>query len=291
MKISWMNRTDTTLGVKQFLLLKGVSQRLYSEVKQQPQAFYRNEQPITPAAQVAPGDQITVVFPPERPDPQLASSLHPLEVIYEDAHWLVINKPAGLTSVPGPSNRTDTVVNRVKGRLEQAGSENLRPHLVTRLDRFTSGIMLIAKDRLANNYATQQLADRTFHKEYLAIVSGRLTNQHDVITLPLGRRPGEIARAVLTTGQPAQTEYWVEQQTATATVVRVQLQTGRTHQIRAHFAALGHPLLGDQLYGGPMHAGMDRQALHALRIEWFDPFCQQLRKFTAPLPDDMLNYQ
>ncbi|USS89286.1 RluA family pseudouridine synthase [Fructilactobacillus cliffordii] len=291
MQAQFQNQTEQPLSVKKILTNAGVSKRLYQATKRQQDSFAVAKTVIAPTRLIAPGETLTVTFPPETSDPEVPVSNEPLAIIFEDDNWLVINKPAGLTSVPGPSNRNDTLVNRVKGHLERAGATDLRPHVITRLDRFTSGVVLVAKHRMATGFANQMLARHQLQKEYQAVVAGHLDQEHGLIDLPIGQVGTEIARQVISAGQNAQTEYWVERKLPEATRLRVHLHTGRTHQIRVHFTHLGHPLLGDQLYGGPLDQGITRQALHASQLTFSDPFSQQLFEFKAPLPADMLKYE
>ncbi|TMT02944.1 RluA family pseudouridine synthase [Apilactobacillus kunkeei] len=236
---------------------------------------------------IAVGDEVTVIFPPETSDDEVAFSDEPIDVIYEDDNWLVVNKPAGLTSVPGPSNRVDTLVNRIKGYLKKQGSTDLRPHLITRLDRFTSGIVLVAKNRLANSLANQQVAQHKIDKMYYAVVDGIGLNDHGMIDKPIGRVGDNFRREVTEDGQKAKTEYWKVSEFDDATLVRLKLHTGRTHQIRVHMTSLGHPLLGDELYQGPLDRGIERQALHAYYIQFNDELANQVRTFEVELPADM----
>ncbi|USS88419.1 RluA family pseudouridine synthase [Fructilactobacillus hinvesii] len=291
MQIQFPNQTDQPLSVKRLLTMAGVSNRLYQATKRASRSFAVNETVIAPTRLIAPGETLTVTFPPELSDPNVPPSKHSLAILFENEHWLVVNKPAGLTSVPGPSNRTDTLVNRVKGHLQAQGAVDLRPHVITRLDRFTSGVVLVAKHRLATGYADQLLAQHHLHKQYQAVVSGYLDQDHGIVRFPIGRVGDQIARKVTPAGQAAETEYWVEHRFSAATRVRVQLHTGRTHQIRVHFAHLGHPLLGDELYGGPLNQGIKRQALHAEQLAFLDPFSNERLEFNAPLPADMLKYE
>ncbi|GBG94237.1 ribosomal large subunit pseudouridine synthase D [Ligilactobacillus salitolerans] len=231
---------------------------------------------------------VTLIMEPEKPDQNVPESDGPLTILYEDSNWLVVDKPAGLTSVPGPSNRTDTLVNRVKGQLKRQGSKDLVPHVLTRLDRFTSGLVLVGKHRFAQGLLNKQLETKQVQKTYFALVGGSLEKDHDLIDQPLQRAQGSFAQEVAVTGKKAVTEYWVTRRFGPqATLTKVKLHTGRTHQIRAHFAYLGHPLLGDELYGGALNYGIKRQALHAAKLSFIDPFTGQKLTFTSPIPADL----
>ena len=282
MQFTFVNHSQSALPIKRFLSGQGISHRLYNQLKQLPQNFVVNDQLVSAEQLVQPQDQVKITLPVEADDPQVATSNQPLNILFEDQNWLVLDKPAYLASVPGPNNPTDTVVNRVKGHLKQEHSANLVPHIITRLDRDTQGLMLIAKHRLANSWANQQLTQRSLKKFYYALVAGDIKEKHGLIEQPIGRLPQQIAHQVLPTGQMAKTEFWVLQHFLQATLVKVQLHTGRTHQIRVHFAYLGHPLIGDHLYGGPMDLGFKHQALQAYYLEFMDDFAQQKRQFQLP---------
>ncbi|GAX04912.1 ribosomal large subunit pseudouridine synthase D [Secundilactobacillus pentosiphilus] len=286
MEFTW-TVNDTGLSAKQFLGQHGVSHRMFTQLSQSNGQVLVNGVTAKPAVKVQPTDKVTLVVPVEPADPEVPVSTEPLEIVSEDANTLVVLKPAGLTSVPGPSNRTDTLVNRVKGHLAAAGDQNLVPHVITRLDRDTSGLVLIAKHRLANSWLNQQLADHRLKKRYLAIVSGQLSQNHDLIDAPLKRSADGFDQIVAPDGKSAQTEYWVREHSTNWTLVEVLLHTGRTHQIRAHFRSIGHPLLGDELYDGPRDL-IRRQALHAYQLDYQDPVTGQARHFETELPADML---
>lgn len=286
MQITWTNQDQPDGGIKQFLRLHGVSHRMYNDLKQSGTIMVNgNETKLDYKLQV--GDALTIIFPPEESDDDVSFSDQPIDVIYEDNNWLVINKPAGLTSVPGPANREDTLVNRIKGYLRQQGEVDLKPHLITRLDRFTSGLVLVAKHRLANSLANQESAEHKIDKSYYAIVSGTGLPDHDIVDLPIGRVGDNFRREVIEEGQAAKTEFWVVKTFSDYTLVKLKLHTGRTHQIRVHMTALGHPLLGDELYDGPKNLGIDRQALHAYYLSFNDGIANQIRTFETELPNDM----
>ncbi|GAA6112701.1 RluA family pseudouridine synthase [Apilactobacillus apinorum] len=286
MQITWTNQDQVDAGIKQFLGVHGVSHRMYNDLKQSGTIMVNgNETKLDYKLQV--GDKITIIFPPEESDDDVAFSDQPIDVIYEDDNWLVINKPDGLTSVPGPANREDTLVNRIKGYLKQQGAVDLKPHLITRLDRFTSGLVLVAKHRLANSLANQEVAEHKIDKYYYAIVAGTGLPDHDIVDLPIGRVGDNFRREVIDDGQAAKTEFWVIKTFSDYTLVKLKLHTGRTHQIRVHMTALGHPLLGDELYDGPLDKGINRQALHAYYLSFNDGITNQIRTFETELPNDM----
>ncbi|MFC6202653.1 RluA family pseudouridine synthase [Lactiplantibacillus nangangensis] len=286
MKITWQNEGGP-VSMKSFLSRHGISMRLIKDVKHGNGDFLVNNQAQTGVITVAHGDSAGIELPAEAADPLVASSDQPIDVLAEDENWLVVAKPAGLTSVPGPSDHADTLVNRVKGYLIREQAENLKPHLITRLDRDTSGLVLVAKHRVAQSMLTNPAVAKSLTKTYLAWVSGVLTPASGLIQAPIGRPTDSPRRAVMATGQAASTKYWVEQTFGNqVTQVKLALITGRTHQIRVHLTSLGHPLLGDELYGGDQ-ALIQRQALHAATLAFDDPFSGQHREFAAPLPADL----
>ncbi len=286
MQFTWKKKPADPGTLKKFLNGHGISHRMYKTVKIDGRITV-NGRPVQPQNELRDGDQVTVVLPNEPADPMVIVSHGPIHVVYEDQNWLIVDKPAGLTVVPGPANRTDTLVNRVKGYLLAQEADNLVPHIITRLDRFTSGLVLIAKHRLANSLANELLAAKQLKKRYLAIVSGTGLPAHGRIQKPIAKDPDGFGQLISQAGRSADTEYWVKRDLTTATLVEVALHTGRTHQIRVHFASIGHPLLGDQLYQGPMNLGISRQALHAASLSFNDPFSGSQLEFKTDLPTDM----
>lgn len=287
MKFSWTVTKNDPQSLKKFLNTKGISHRMYKRAKKDGGSFFINDQLVDGIVSLHVGNQVIVKLPAEVSDPNVAVSHGPIKILYEDDNWLVVDKQAGLTVVPGPANRDDTLVNRVKGHLVNEGAENLVPHIITRLDRFTSGIVLIAKHQLANSLANEMLAAKTLHKRYQAVVSGTDLPDHDLIDQPIAKDPNGYGQIISTEGKSAQTEYWVDRVLADRTLVDVVLHTGRTHQIRVHFASIGHPLLGDKLYHGSMNLGINRQALHATELSFEDPFSDRGLSFKSQLPQDI----
>ncbi|RMW41917.1 RluA family pseudouridine synthase [Lactiplantibacillus pentosus] len=287
MQFTWTHHGEP-LAMKRFLTQHGISMRTIKAIKHGAGDFLVNDQAKTGVITINTGDVAGIQLPDEAADETVAVSHQPLQVQYEDANWLVVDKPAGLTSVPGPSNREDTLVNRIKGYLVATQAPNQRPHLITRLDRDTSGLVLVAKHHVAQGMLTDpELADQLV-KTYLAWIEGTLTPASGTIDQPIGRLDDSPRRGVTANGQRAITTYQVETSTLAHAVSRVRLQlvTGRTHQIRVHLSALGHPLLGDALYDGNQ-TWIKRQALHAASLQFYDPFAEQTRRFEAPLPADL----
>ncbi|MBU7496170.1 RluA family pseudouridine synthase [Lactiplantibacillus pentosus] len=287
MQFTWTHHGEP-LAMKRFLTQHGISMRTIKAIKHGAGDFLVNDQVKTGVITINTGDVAGIRLPDEAADETVAVSHQPPQVQYEDANWLVVDKPAGLTSVPGPSNREDTLVNRIKGYLVATQAPNQRPHLITRLDRDTSGLVLVAKHHVAQGMLTDpKLADQLV-KTYLAWIEGTLTPASGTIDQPIGRLDDSPRRGVTASGQRAITTYQVETSTLAHAVSRVRLQlvTGRTHQIRVHLSALGHPLLGDALYDGNQ-TWIKRQALHAASLQFYDPFAEQTRRFEAPLPADL----
>ena len=257
--------------------------RLFNDLKNGEGEFLVDHRKVRPTTQILPNQPLTIKAQPELADDTVEISNEPLNIVYEDDNWLVVDKPAGVTSIPGPTVQNDTVLNRVKGYLIANNSADLRPHLITRLDRFTGGLLLIAKHHIASSMISQQVQQHQMLKEYTALVEGQIMDEHGEINKPIGRKDGQAARVIDENGQRALTEYWVEERGAKWTRVRVRLHTGRTHQIRVHFAAIGHPLIGDHLYGGDT-SKYDHQLLHASKISFNDPFTLKQMTFTSELP-------
>ena len=242
-----------------------------------------------PAQRIRTGDAVTVEVPPLAAPADLVPQDIPLAVVYEDGHVVVVDKPVGLPVHPGPGHSDGTLVNALLARcpdIRGIGGE-LRPGIVHRLDRDTSGLMVVAKTQLAHQRLTEQLKDRSMLKEYLAVAVGLVTPASGVIDAPIGRDPRHRQRmAVDAGGRVARTHYETEAEMPDHTLLRLRLETGRTHQIRVHLAYLGYPLLGDPVYGkASVHIG--RQFLHAARLGFRHPETDEWSEHRAGLPIDL----
>lgn len=247
-----------------------------------------NGDPVTVRALLKEGDEVTVIFPPETRGQGLNSIDLPLDIIYEDEHLLVINKPANLPTIPSIYHPDRSLANAVLFHYDK----NNIPctfHAVNRLDRDTSGLLIVAKHRYAHDLLTKEQKAGKLKRTYLAIVHGHLEDNSGVINAPIGRKEESIIeREVRTDGQQAITNYKVMKRLEEETVVELSLETGRTHQIRVHLAFLGHPLLGDDLYGGQL-TKIDRQALHSYQLQFFHPLLEKELNFSIEPPPDMSN--
>jgi len=232
-------------------------------------------------------DSITVKLPP-LPLYPLAEPI-PLTIIYGDEEILVIDKPAGLTVHPAPGHPSHTLVNAILAHCPDLAMSNelTRPGIVHRLDKDTSGLIVIAKNDSAREYLAAQFKSRTVIKGYLVLVKGRLSPEQGMIEAPIGRDPHSRRRmAIVEAGKEATTRYRVRQYLDNYTLVEVTPLTGRTHQIRVHLSAIGYPVIGDSLYG-TKSTHLNRQFIHAYRLGFCLPSTKQYQEFIAPLPVDL----
>ena len=244
------------------------------------------------------GDTVVVHIPPAQPV-ALSPEALPLDILYEDADILVVNKAAGMVVHPGAGNYSGTLVNALLAHcddLHGIGGE-LRPGIVHRLDKDTSGVMVVAKNDHAIHALQRQFKRREVRKIYIALVIGNIEQAEGVIEAPIGRHRVHRKRmAVVANGKPARTRWRVrgryrDAHTRIYTLLDVRLLTGRTHQIRVHFAWLGYPLVGDAVYG-PAHSPLPapRQFLHARTLTFQHPRTEDKMTFSAPLPDDLATF-
>ena len=240
------------------------------------------------------GGETIEVDPIEPPPLAAAPEDLPVDVLYEDKDVVAINKPAGLVVHAGAGAFSGTLVNRLVhrfGELSKAGGE-VRPGIVHRLDKDTSGVLLVARNDAAHRNLAAQFASRTVEKVYIALVRGVVKDGHGRITAPIARDPVHRTRmtARLGTGRTALTEYRVLRRFAKFTLLEVRIGTGRTHQIRVHLSSIGHPVVGDRLYGAPARVEgrppLSRFLLHARRIRFLSPSTGQAITVEAPLPGE-----
>ncbi len=245
------------------------------------------------------GGETIELHVPRAPELPWRAQAIPLEVVYEDDDLLVINKPAGLVVHPGPGNREGTLLNALLHHVP-ALREIARAGIVHRLDKDTSGLLVVAKSEPTRLHLIEQLRARSLRREYLAVVNGVMISGGD-IDAPIGRHPRQRTRmAVSIRGKSAVSRYRVKARYRAHTLVEVRLQSGRTHQIRVHLAHIGFPIVGDPLYGGRLRVPPDcsedlrqalrtfrRQALHAVGLGLIHPTRREHMAWTAPVPDDM----
>ncbi|MGO2082661.1 RluA family pseudouridine synthase [Vagococcus sp.] len=289
MRFTWTVKEDAIL-LRAFLKQMGVSKKLLAKLKFQGGTLLVNQKERTVRHSLSQGDVVSIIIPDEGEHETVLPYPSALDIVYEDQHLLIVNKLAGVASIPSQYHPNGTMANRVKYYYNQKKYVNRVIHIVTRLDRDTTGLMIFAKHGFAHAMMDKQLRSGELQKYYTALVSGEvhLLSETGRIELPIGRDlQSIIKRQVTTEGQYALTEYQLKRRQEELALVDIRLHTGRTHQIRVHFEAVGCPLLGDSMYGGDMTRGIERQALHCTRLLLFHPFTHELLEFNQPLPPDM----
>ena len=246
-----------------------------------------NGQTAKASQKLGKSDSITVELPP-LPGPPSAEPI-PVAVVYEDRGILVIDKPAGLTVHPAPGHPSHTLVNAILSHCPglTTSKELMRPGIVHRLDKDTSGLIVIAKNDQARECLVAQFRSHSVTKGYLVLVKGNLTPEQAVIEAPVGRDPHRRQRmTIVAAGKEAITRYQVRTHLNNYTLVEVTPVTGRTHQIRVHMSAIGYPVVGDPVYG-IKSTHLNRQFVHAYRLGFHLPSTRQYQEFTCPLPADL----
>ena len=240
------------------------------------------------AQRVKVGDEGAIELRPTPQSQAFRPEPVPIDVVHEDEHLLVVNKPAGLVVHPAAGNWSGTLLNGLLARDAKAAALP-RAGIVHRLDKDTSGLMVVARTRAAMDALVRMIAAREVSRQYLALAHGRWQGAAArTVEAPIGRDPrNRLRMAVVEGGKPAMTTFELVDNTGQGCLVRATLHTGRTHQIRVHMARIGHPLVADALYGGAAAAGLARQALHAFRLAFAHPVTGVSLEFHAPLPDDL----
>ncbi len=238
--------------------------------------------------QMQVGEVVAVEERDTRPVPRPDGVPASFTVVFEDAHLLVVDKPAGVVVHPARGHSTGTLVQALAGRVA-GGDEEERPGLVHRLDRDTSGLLVVARTEAVHRALKTALQRRTIIREYLTLVEGRPSSRSGTIEAPLGRDRRERTMISTDTDNPreAVTHFEFERALPETTLLRVRLETGRTHQIRAHMRAIGHPVAGDPVYGTPGRYGLERQFLHAARLAFEHPVTGRPVDVVSALPADL----
>ncbi len=249
-----------------------------------------NGRAVSKSYKLAGGEDIAVTLPEPEPVEAVPQDI-PLDVVYEDADVIVVNKPSGMVVHPAPGHPDGTLVNALlyhcAGTLSGIGGA-LRPGIVHRIDRDTSGLIIAAKNDAAHQYLSAQLADHTLARTYECIVVGKLREDRGTVDAPIARHPTDRKRmAVVAGGREAVTHWEVIARYPGYTHVRCRLETGRTHQIRVHMAYIGHPILGDTVYGAKKEVpGLTGQCLHAVGLRFLHPRTHEVVELSCPLPDE-----
>ena len=243
---------------------------------------------VKPSHRISYGDEIIIDPPPARKLEAKPEDI-PLDIVYEDDYILVVNKPKNMVVHPAPGNYTGTLVNALLYSCKDLSTINgvLRPGIVHRLDKDTSGLLVVAKDDYTHRKLAEQFKKHVVKKTYLALADGIIKNDEDIIITNIGRNPRNRKKmAVVENGREAITKYKViERLAGRFTFLKVGIETGRTHQIRVHMSYIGHPIIGDTLYGkGENEFGVSGQLLHAYLLNFVHPATGKRVSFTAPLP-------
>lgn len=284
---------DLQLGEQSGRIDKVLSQELVDYSRSQIQQWLKDERVMVNGTtvkanyKVKAGDQVTIAVP-EPTVLELTPENIPLEIVYEDEDVAVVNKPQGMVVHPSAGHPNGTLVNALLFHMQNLSSINdvIRPGIVHRIDKDTSGLLMIAKNDFAHESLTKQLKEKTSLRKYVALVHGVIPHEKGVIDAPIGRsKTDRKMQAVIEEGKPAVTHFQVLERFADFTLVELQLETGRTHQIRVHMKYIGYPLAGDPVYGPKKTLPGKGQFLHAQVLGFEHPRTGEFLTFTAPLPE------
>ncbi|WP_283152338.1 RluA family pseudouridine synthase [Guptibacillus hwajinpoensis] len=285
-RMTWnVEEKDEGMLLREFLLTeKNLSRSMLTDIKFNGGKLTVNNINQTVRTVLRKDDTVEVLFPKETVSETMVAKEMELRICYEDEHFLLINKPASLPTIPS----RHSIESLAEGVLYYYHTHKLDRtiHAVNRLDRDTSGLVLFAKHRYAHDLLSRQQKNKEMKRQYVALVHGEVKGEGE-IDAPIGRKEGSIIeRAVRPDGQHALTSYRTINHYKGFSLLELSLKTGRTHQIRVHMSYLGHPLLGDDLYGGT-HALINRQALHSAKLEFYHPFLEKKLRFVSELEEDM----
>lgn len=278
------DRLDTFLSSELNMTRSAISKLIEAE------SVLLNGKAVQKSAKLKTGDKINVLIP-DPVEPDIIPEDIPLEIIYEDGDLLIVNKPKGMVVHPALGNYSGTLVNALmfhcKGDLSGINGV-MRPGIVHRIDKDTSGLLIVAKNDFSHNFLAQQIKDHSFTREYEAVAVGHFKDPEGDINLPIGRHPVKRKQmaVIYQNSKPAKTHYKVIGETDKLTHLRLTLYTGRTHQIRVHMSYLGHPLAGDTVYGraGAEYKKLSGQCLHAKKIGFIHPKTGKYIEFESDLP-------
>lgn len=287
MKLTYtIQPNDNFFNVKELLKLKfQISDRLLVKLKKN-KKIWLNSTPTFVDSRLKPFDIVEILIDFEEKSENIIPTQMDLNIIYEDEYYIVINKPSGIAIHPSILHYTDSLANGVKFYFEQKNiKKKIRP--INRLDKDTSGIVIFAKNEYIQEFLVKEMKKNTFFKEYIAVCEGIFESKIGTINLPIGRKENSIIeRCVCSDGDISITHYNVLKSLKNTSVVHVTLETGRTHQIRVHLSNIGHPILGDTLYGNPSSV-INRQALHAYKVKFIHPITGLNVEYIATIPSDI----
>lgn len=285
-QLEWVvEENEEGMIIRQFIGMKGISRAALTDIKFQGGYIFVNDKEETVRYKLQIGDIVKIIFPPEKRSGEMLPEEMNLDIVFEDEYVLVVNKPANLASIPSREHPTGTLANGILNHYDKNDIPST-VHIVTRLDKDTSGLMLIAKNRFVHNLFAKEQQKKAVKRIYYAIVQGDI-EESGTIDAPIGRKDGSIIeRVVRDDGQKAVTHFKKISTHEQYSLIRVELQTGRTHQIRVHFSYKGNSLLGDELYGGSTKL-IKRQALHSTELTFYHSFLDKELSFSSMLPNDM----